>query len=386
MTTFWLSQSALATESLRPTLTRLATAVSKVLAGSNMSSVSIGQFSGPPSFASASGPGIRSILEEEFAKLGVKVKRLGAPVGVQGKYFIQSAAAGDQQQLSIQAEIVDGNGQVFSTLNGSVTVGENNEIGLPAEQVNFSNGKTQVVHETTDAGDIADTLGATIDIHAAEQRGQIGSAGSVTESFSRPTAFVENGNAVRASQRSPFSVQILVNGTPQAIQLVDGHPFVDLQKGESFHVRLNNHARFDIVSRFLLDGISSFAFSDMKHTTGHRKGEPQFIRWIIEAGKSMTLNGWHKDNQSVDEFKVTGFDESAAARLGSPTGVGTISVSVRSSWLKSAQPPEDEMQVAFAKAQTAIGFGRRMEQQAEVSRDPREYGRTRAVITIRYQK
>jgi len=380
------SPPAFATEGLRDSLTKIAASVGKLLSARSIDSVSIGQFSGPPSFASASGPGIRQVLTEEFQKLNIRVKRLGAPFGVQGKYFIHQPPGGDNPQFRIQAEVVDANGEVLAALNGTVKIGENNSEGLSAEQVTFTNGRTQVIHDTTDAGDIADTLGATVDVHATEQRGEIGNPKSVIDSFRRPTATIHKGTAVGASRSSPFTLEVLVNNRPRPVKLVEGQPFVTLKKGDAFHLRYTNNARFATVVRFLLDGINSFSFSELRHNSGHRQGESRYVRWLINPGQSITLKGWHRNNKSVDEFLVTNLADSAAARLGSPTGVGTISVCVQATWLKTESPPADEIQVAFSKTPSAIGFGRRLEQIAAENNEPRKYGRTRAVITIRYDK
>jgi hypothetical protein len=135
-----------------------------------------------------------------------------------------------------------------------------------------------------------------------------------------------------------------------------------------------------------LDGVSSFQFSDVRYTSGSKKGQPRYSRWLIGRGQTGVVKGWHRTNEAVDAFLVTDFSNSAAAKFGASTALGTITATVRATWKKGEDPPPDEVQVYGAVADVGIGQGERIEQRVEENVDPREYGQPRAVITVRYTK
>lgn len=68
---------------------------------------------------------------------------------------------------------------------------------------------------------------------------------------------------------------------------MDGQPFIDLRIGEVFEIAVRNDAPFDASVRFHLDGLNSFAFSEIRHTEGEKRGDPRFSRFILGRGRSM---------------------------------------------------------------------------------------------------
>ncbi len=385
-------------ENLREPLARIAKAVSQVLQDRGSDSISIGEFTGPPSFASAAGPGIRKVLAEEFAKVGIREKKIGASIGIQGKYLVQedqAAFAGAQKgppHLQLLASLVDKNGQVLTELNVEVAVKVGVEDnGQPIiDKTRIAKG-TLTIDAYGGIGDIggaralAEVLGATVDLKQKNKDGFSGGSESVIDSFEKPTvALMANGTGVAASRESPFHMEILVEGRPRPIKLEDGQPFVHLDKGESFQIQFTNKAPYDVSVVFMLDGVNSYSFSDVRETQGPRRGEAKYRRWIVSRSHSFTLKGWHRTNDYVDKFLVTDFAESAAAKLGSASGLGTITASVQATWRQSERPPADE--TATHAVVLGIGQGERDTQQVKEDTAPREFGQTRAVITVRYSK
>src|SRR5689334_11709876 len=76
---------ASASQELREALHDLAVKIKKVLAGEGATAVAIGQgqFTGPTTVPTASGPAIRQLLTEELLKIGIKVKDV-ADFGLKG--------------------------------------------------------------------------------------------------------------------------------------------------------------------------------------------------------------------------------------------------------------------------------------------------------------
>ena len=389
--------SGRANENLRAPLAKIAKAVTQVLQDRGADSIAIGEFTGPPSFASAAGPGIRKVLTEEFTKLGIREKKIGANIGIQGKYLVhedQPTFAGGTKgppHLRLIASLVDKNGQVLTELDVEVSVKVGQEDGQPIiDKTKIARGMLIVdsyggINDIHGAGTLAESLGATVDLKRKNKDGFSGGSESVIESFDNPTAVVlANGSAAAASRESPFQMEILVDGQPRPMKLEDGQPFVQLEKGDSFQIRFTNRASHDVALVFLLDGVSSYAFSDVRETRGPQRGEPKYSKWIVSHNQSFTLKGWHRTNDYVDKFLVTDFAESAAAKLGSANGLGTITASVRATWRAAEKPPADE--AAMYKMVIGIGRGDRDSQQVKEDTEQREYGQTRAVITVRYAK
>jgi hypothetical protein len=384
-------------DGLREPLAKIAKAVTKVLQDRGADSIAIGEFTGPPSFASAAGPGIRKVLAEEFTKLGIREKKIGANIGIQGKYLVhedQPVLAGGEKgspHLRLVASLVDKNGQVLTEINVEVEVKVGEEDGQPIiDKTKIAGGSLAVdsyggMNDIGGASVLAEALGATVDLKRKSKDGLSRDSESVIDSFEHPTAVVvANGSAVAASRESPFQMEILVESQPRPMKLEDGQPFVQLEKGDSFQIRFTNKAPYDLAVAFLLDGVNSYAFSDVRETRGPQRGEPKYSKWIVPRNQSFTLKGWHRTNDYVDKFLVTDFADSAAAKLGSATGLGTITASVRATWRATEKPPADEA-ISY-KVVVGIGRGDRDSQQVKEDTAQREYGQTRAVITVRYAK
>jgi hypothetical protein len=388
-----LTGRTVASESLRPTLATVAKATAKILESRGLDSVGVGDFTGPPAFGSSYGPGIRLVLVEELGKLNVREKKVGAAIGIQGRYTLKPHEAGvesiDGASLRIEASLVDISGQVLTDLNTQVTVpAPGTEQGTAAVPVSKGTMAVDVQGTKTDvkgSGALGETLGATVDLDSMTAGG-FPNGDTVIGSFQNPTATIRGGTAVAASKASPFSMEILVGAKPRSITLEDGQPFVALTKGDAFQIRFTNRANYEAAVTFALDGVGSFQFSDVRYTDGPKRGQPKYSRWIVPRGKSIVIKGWHRTNETVDEFLVTDFASSAASKLGSVTGLGTITATVRATWRKGERAPEGEPMYAFVEPDVGIGQGQRIEQRVKEDVDPREYGQPRAVITVRYTK
>src|SRR5687768_16065878 len=86
---------AQASEVLRPSLAKIATAVAKIVHSRGADTIAVGQFTGPPNFGSNAGPGIQQILSDELKDLGLQVKKFGAAMGLRGEYLYTSVQDGE---------------------------------------------------------------------------------------------------------------------------------------------------------------------------------------------------------------------------------------------------------------------------------------------------
>src|SRR4029078_8741055 len=107
-----------------------------------------------------------------------------------------------------------------------------------------------------------ESLGATVDIPPGLPSA---ASESIIKSFQKPTAaLVANGTGAAASARSAYVREILVDSESRPLAIEEGQPFVSLEKGDSFQIRFTNKAADDVAVSFLLDGVSSYAFSEIR--------------------------------------------------------------------------------------------------------------------------
>jgi len=149
------------------------------------------------------------------------------------------------------------------------------------------------------------------------------------------TAFVK-GSVVRAAEGSKYDVEIVCGATakgpfaPLAPTLLDnqfpGLPFVEIPKGHYYQVRVKNNDACRLGIFLHLDGIDQFAFSEDKAPDGR----PKFKMWVVDAGQSITIEGYHKNLNpgEVFGFLTTEHGKGAASKFPTQSQgkVGTICV------------------------------------------------------------
>jgi hypothetical protein len=368
-----------ALDSVQSTLADIAKDSSRLLEQRGDKNIIVGHFHGPAAFRAASGPGIEKLLEEELSATGIRVVKTGAPVTIQGRYSFA-----DDGSLRVNVELTNQNGELLnSNFDGD-------------HDVHFRGGKATVTG--VDApGEMATLLGATVDLRNANsiqrnsERNRIAGEGfgqqseqvrTILSSFQQSFADITQHGSVH-TKGGPFYFQVISNSDnqPRPAYLDDNAvPYVSLKDGESFHLHFWNYADYDVSARFYLDGINSFSFSDVRNEVGR----PKYQRWIVSSGEMLCLQGWHRNNQEVDEFKVVPYRESAAGRLGRSRDVGTITVEVRRTYIAKIKAAMGAP--APLDPPRGIGFGRREQMPVIPDTEKRMYGETEAVITIRYEK
>lgn len=195
--------------------------------------------------------------------------------------------------------------------------------------------------------------------------------------------WVIDGTAVYAGADKLYGVEFLVKGPDgkyagRAPRAADGDLLIDLKKGESFRIRLLNRSKYEAGAKVTMDGISTFSFGAFAKTE-------QKPRWIVAAGKAGTVTGWPTGDGKSREFVVTDYAGSAAAELGGAGAkLGVLTVEFAAAWPKDGAAPADEPDLRGAKGATGIGRGAEFD--TPVTRLERTYGRTRAVISLRYNK
>jgi hypothetical protein len=180
-----------------------------------------------------------------------------------------------------------------------------------------------------------------------------------------------------------YGVEFLVRGadgkhTGRAPKADDGDLVIALNKGESFRIRLHNRSKHEAGAKIAVDGVSTFSFGAFARLE-------QKPRWIVPAGRSVTVAGWPSGDGKSREFVVTDYAGSAAAELGATSAkLGVLTVEFAAAWPKGGPQPADEPDLKGAKG--AAGIGRGAEIDTPLTKLERTFGRTRATISIRYNK
>jgi hypothetical protein len=340
--------------------------IKRVAAFQKAKSASVGTITLPPSTNSSAGIGLRKQLVEHLREIGVTVKAAGGELGIQGRVVER-----EKNELTLKLEFTEIGGEPLTILNKELS-GDESE---PA--VIIRNGCIDLY--LIEGAGAAELLG----LPWSRKRGQ---AGSGTPAGSE--AMIDDKMTARMrGQNNLFGMRILVLGRPRALKMEDGFPFVDLRKGDEFEIQIDNSAAFDIAVTLHLDGVNSFAFSQMLDVETKR---PRYSKWIIPRRSTVQIKGWHRTNDLVNKFRVTDLLDSALAELGQPNteSVGLITATIRATWT-AGQRPRDEPEpppTMGAPLGAAIGRGETQNQFVREDRAKREYGVVRAIVPIRYNK
>ncbi len=192
-------------------------------------------------------------------------------------------------------------------------------------------------------------------------------------------------SVIRSRSDSPCGIEILVNDQPSEASEKEGLAFVGIARGETYGVRLINDSDQEMAVSLRIDGLSMFAFSEVRYTEGPRKGEPRYTTVIIGPRKLVIVSGWHMNNEKTDKFLVTEYAKSAAGTLKHTANLGTITASFQASWPEGEPAPKDEPGRARGTGGgDATGFGPRIDlKYQEVKRN---LGVIRDVVSVRYTK
>jgi hypothetical protein len=364
------ARPAAASQELRKELADLAAEIKKVLKGEGAEDgpVAVGEFTGPPNFPTTSGPGLAEMLSEELQKLGVTVK-VRASYGIKGSYTPTELPASNADDarigkkvlaLKLTAELVDG-------------------LGKPVGNFNFN-------RAIRGEGPFLDVI--PLGVHLDPAGTELERDKALRLAYAVPTPTIK-GSVIRSSGASPYGIEILVGDKPRAAEDKDktGLAYLSkpIERGETYAVRLINDADHDAAVQLRIDGLSLFTFSELRHTTGTRKGEPLYTVFLVPAKSSTIIPGWHVTNEKSDRFVVTEYAKSASANLKPSEKLGTISATFQAAWPEGAKPPADEPGKRRGPGTgDATGRGPRIEKKyVEVTR---ELGIIRDSVTVRYTK
>ena len=339
------------------------------LKSENLKKVAIRKFEGPTSFPASAGPGIAEVLVTQFKMNGFEIVGLSskADVAVTGKYRLFPTDGGPLRPKLLELVV-------------SFTLED--EFGNPFE--NFAKqGKTEVRSKESDS--IAEGFGlpTKFDTSAgSEEKRRERDHSALLDAYKQPKDHIQGGNEVKRSD-SPYGMQVLVKGIPISISDQDGFAYCKLSRGEEFEVLLRNDSDYDAAIELKLDGINTFHFSKIRSPSDESKS--LYLHYIIPKKSKSIVTGWHVDNDSVRKYKITGYEGSAAMAANQDVEIGTISASFSAAWEKGSSLPNGELfERSLGKDGDFIGFGDI--EKNSVKEIPREIGRVREVLVVRYRK
>ena len=360
---FFVTSRPARADNLNLELAALAADVQKLLAGRNETAIAIGQFVPLPGANASAGPAIAKGLADELARVGVDV-RLRANLTAEGRYGLNEDAKSGRLAVSLHVKIVDKTGEEIVGL-------KLNPRGIFGDAV------------------VSALLGLTVDLPPqadGKERDK-----KIEYSAEKPQAYLEK-TRINAPGGQPFGIEVLVKGadgkfTPRAAVEKEGLAFVELKNNEVYRVRVYNDADYEAAVTLTIDGLNMFTFSDIKDP---KTGKPSYDRLLVGAHRSFAIPGWHRTNEKngSNEFQVTKYADSEAAKLyANSANVGTVTVTFAAAWPKEKGPPADEPKNPDSHSRSAdLGTKRGAETGDGYKEQTREFGVTRAAISVRYSK
>ncbi len=355
--------AASASEDMRRELAKVAKNVKIFLDSRQKDAIAVGEFTGPANFPTSAGPGMVYVLTEELQKNGIQVKTR-AEVGLKGEYRLSEVPAENRDDARLGKKVLALH--VEATLTDS--------FGAPLARFNLEgNLRSEAA--------VAEALGLTVSLDPGGVETERDRA--LREQIVDPAPHVQ-GPLVRSRENSPYGVEILVNDRAAEPTVDDGLAFASIARGDTYSIRLRNDSDLEAAVQLRIDGLSMFAFSQMRHKEGEQAGQPLYTVVIVPAKKSVVIQGWHITNEQTDKFLVTEYAQSAAATIQHAKNLGTITATFQAAWPEDAPAPADEPGKRRGGAGDATGFGPRIDvKYQEVARN---LGVIRDCISVRYTK
>lgn len=123
-----------------------------------------------------------------------------------------------------------------------------------------------------------------------------------------------------AHHRTPYSMEILVDGRPLHQYWTKGKTYIEALEGREYSIRLRNRTGERIAVALSVDGLNTI---DAK-TTSSRKA----AKWILGPWQTVTLDGWQTGRSTARRFFFTSEEKSYGAWLGKTKNLGIITAAV----------------------------------------------------------
>lgn len=301
-------------------------------------SVQLKRFDGP-----TNGAAIVQSLSKHLQEAGLKVLPTGANFSVSGDF--QGERRDNLFMIRIEAKIKNPAGNTLHTLPPTVVSSVEESLALLGPStVDLTQGAQDTATESTPPATTdtppatttpATTEGAAADPKLQEQpvvdekvvadRLEEAATNPQQPTVVKPAADqVPAGQTpidsiVKISPKSPYGLELWLKTPkgfqPALIELEGNRARVKIGADQVYAVRIYNNSDVPVGCDLRIDGISSFAFSQQY---------PPGQKMVIAPGKGGWIPGWHVNDAISHEFLITEYGKSAAGRLGTAKGVGTV--------------------------------------------------------------
>ena len=345
-------------DALRTELKLLAADIAKIVEKNDGGSIAIGEFTGSVEVVGSAGPGVQLILADELTQAGLTVATTNHKFEVSGRY--QPFHDTPENRVIAKSDPKEASGL--------------NTVKLVAFLIDSRTGDPLAERPTGRIIFGSETVSAMLGLGTSHPPLLDPDAISknIGDALKEPQVDVQ-GTKI-AGKTAQYAIEILVknggNYVAQPVTFEKGKPFVPLHQSNIYGVRMINNSAHEAAVDLRIDGVNSFAFSEVKSTY-----------WIIPPHSQVDILGWHKTNEVITEFKVVGnFPDTAAAKLNlkPSSSIGLITASFSASWADDSKRPGDEVQAR------GTGFGADIKQQSE--QVTRTIGQPRDTISVRYER
>lgn len=286
-------------QDLKTVCAELADSIKKSATADNQTTVQIGTFAPEVPSGEDVGPAIGAHLSQALGDFAAAQ----AAYVVNGKYaFVSDPADKDLTYVQITVEMVQ-------VVNGKV-------------QKKFQPVESSLIKHV---GSIANLSAPT---------GQIPQGGTSKDAnkalgkiIEKPTGAKKTQTVVQPHPASQFAVEILIkpNGgraAPRAIDVTDGKPFVAINRGEVYEVKVYNYGPQEAAFSLSIDGLDQFVFMKQRKPDG----SPLFGHLVLPPAKDgkpgeTTVSGWYERFDEVasehhyHEFLVTEHGKGAISKF-----------------------------------------------------------------------
>ena len=337
-----------ATPELQKQIGEFARDIKKFLDERREKAVTLGEITGPPQLAANPGPGLITLLSQELTKLKVAIKP-AAKLGITGQFRPVQDAETKGLAMELKLRIVNRSNRALQVFSCGI---------LGAPEIAILGGLNTVPPVTADG----------------KKRKE-----KILKDYEDPPVAVDGSKVVNGPGQ-PYAVEVLVGEEAKQPEITDKLAFIPLERGEIYAVKLYNDTDRDAAVLVSIDGINVFAFNEDPDPDGVVRKE---FHVVVPKRGSAVVKGWYRAKGLSDSFMITGYPESAVAKLGlkSSARVGTITAVFKACWNKGTEPPAEEGKSLSANA---TGFGPPVEER--YVRLERVFGMMRAAITVRYNK
>lgn len=123
--------------------------------------------------------------------------------------------------------------------------------------------------------------------------------------------------ATRAVESGPYSMEILIGGSPLREYAARGTTYIEAQRKREYAVRLTNNTGERVAVALAVDGLNSIDARRTSALDGRK--------WILGPFESVTLEGWQTSGSTARRFFFTTEKSSYGAWLGRTDDLGIVS-------------------------------------------------------------